>query len=746
MAHSQWKYTDTTVIDVQNISFPNQLPKISKDSTDAEITAHVKAMNEWIIKEHYESNYTSPLIYAETALYLASKASDKSLLHETRSKLGNVMLRVKDTANAKALFLKSLEYAIIDNDSTVILSCKGNLANAYYYTGGYKHKAISANLEGIEIAKRIKDTVRTFIMHHNVARIYLENEDIKNSQFHIAESARYLPYLDNPFYESRQLRNEGMLNVLLDKPDEAIDKLKVSIEIADSKDFRDGLIEGYEGYIKALELKKDYKGIYDINKKLKVYSDKKKEEEENQAIEVITAKINVQRYKEQIKSKVLEKELLEQQADSKSLLLVIVFGILVFLLVILFINYVSFKKRKVLIKTLRNKNTQYLEAKKQSDELTKSKSRFFATVSHELRTPLYGVIGLSSILLENNELKKHENDLNSLKFSADYLLALINDLLQMNKIDNDGFRDEETTFNVKNLVQTIVSSFEYIRLQHQNEIHISVEENLPELLKGNSMRLSQILMNLIGNACKFTEKGVINVNVNNLSLLDGKAKLKFEINDTGPGIAENKLSQVFKEFAQIDSSGGKYQGTGLGLPIVKKLVDQAGGTINVESEIGKGTTFVFVLEFAIALDSEGPTVIPLFDVKKLSEKHILIVEDNRINQIVTKRILETENVLCSIAHNGEEAVSMVKQNTYDLILMDINMPLKNGIEATREIRTFNHIVPIIALTAVEVDEQKQEILECGMNDIIVKPYDMYIFKNTIIANLSSKKHEFPFTN
>jgi signal transduction histidine kinase/ActR/RegA family two-component response regulator len=735
--HAQSKYAADTIIYSPNYGISKQLPQISKDSTQVEIIAHIDAALVWMKEEHYKFNFASPLIYGENALLLARKINDKSYLHKTRSILGNIMLRIKDTANAKAMFLKSLKDAEASNDSTIILASKGNLANAYYYTGGFKHKAIATYIDGLEIAKRINDTVRIFIMHHNVSRIFIENEDIENSQYHVSKSARYLEYLDDPFYTSGQLRNEGMLYVLLNQPDKAIERFKENIEIAESKKMMDGIIEGYQGYIKALELKEDYKALYEVSKKLKFYTDKKAKDDDNQTIEAVTSSISVARYKEQIKSKELEKERLEHQAEDRGFVLIVVLGVLLFISIIFVQTYKSNIKRKVLIKHLKDKNAQYLEAKMQSDELIKAKAKFFATVSHELRTPLYGVIGLSSLLLEDKDLKKHENDLKSLKFSANYLLALVNDLLHINKIDNNSFTDEEVTFNIEDLSSTIISSFEYVRLQHDNKIKINISKDVPLLLKGNSVRLSQIFMNLIGNACKFTEKGVISLDIKVIAHTGNTVRLQFIIRDTGPGIEQHRLKEIFNEFTQIKSELGSrmYQGTGLGLSIVKKLVEQGKGAIRVTSKIGKGTTFQFDLEIKVASESEKKFV-PILDFKQLISKRILIVEDNRINQTVTKRILEQAGAICEIAQNGEEAIALAKQFSYDLILMDINMPVKNGIEATKGIRTFDKFIPIIALTAVEIEEQKFQIFECGMNDIILKPYDIDLFKKTIIANLS----------
>ncbi|WP_299681221.1 ATP-binding protein [uncultured Dokdonia sp.] len=723
-------------------SIIDKLPEISIDSTNIEVTTHVKVMIDWMTEEHYNLNYAPILIYSEKGLSLAAKSDDKSHIHKVRSVIGNTLLAVKDTVRAKKLFLNSLNEAEKEKDSSLILASKGNLANLYYSMEGYQRKTISTYLESIEIASRLNDTTRLFILHHNLSRAYNEVKDAKNSAYHIDKTEIYLNRLNNPpHFKASHLHNKGRMLLLLNKPDEAIENFKQTIALSPANEFKEALIEGYTGYKEALAMKEDYKGVYEIDKKLEMYEIEKDKDDNKNIIESATAKLNAERFKDQIKSKELEKELLEEQADSKTLLIFVILAILIFICIIFAQTYKSNLDRKELITDLKDKNVEYLAAKKQSDELAKVKSKFFATVSHELRTPLYGVVGLSSILLENNDLKKHEKDLKSLKFSANYLLALVNDLLHLNKIENNSFTEDETTFDVRELTSTIVSSFEYVRLQNQNEIQIQIDKDVPSLLFGAPVRLSQILMNLVGNAFKFTEKGKIIVTIKNVEQSSQKAKIQFTVSDTGPGIEKHKLHQIFNEFTQIDPMSSMYQGTGLGLPIVKKLVEQAGGEIFVESELGKGTTFTFCLDITISneLHTIKPTSILSF--KQLVKKKILVVEDNRINQIVTKKILENEDVMCTIAQNGEEAVALVKENIFDLILMDINMPIKNGFDATIEIRQFNKSIPIIALTAVEIEDQKAQIFNAGMNDIILKPYDIDKFKKIIIYNLSIHQND-----
>lgn len=739
---SQEKTNGIKLLNDENAIAKNILPPISKDSTKAEITAHVEAMAKWMKNGLYNFKYTETLIYADKGIVLAKKTGDIKLLGDILATVGNTLIRVNDTTKAKKIFFDLLKEGKKARDSTIILQATGNIANLYYYLGKYDTKAIDNYNKAITIAEKLNDTVRLVKLHSNLAELYLNNNNISSSKFEIQNTDKYLKKFNYPkqFYAGHLL-HEGQYNLMIKQPDKAIEKFKKAISIIKEAGFLNILYPAYNGFKEALEIKKDYKGIYEINKKLETFQRDKDSIDVQNIKDAVAAKLKVEQYKAQIKTNNLEKELLIQKAESKNILLILFFIAGLFLIAVTVIIYIANKKKKVLLKNLKLKNAQYLTAKNESEKLAKSKTKFFATVSHELRTPLYGVIGLSSILLENKELKKHEKDLKSLKFSANYLLALINDLLQMNKIDSNSFTKEETNFNIIDLVNTIIFSFEYIRLQHNNKIELIIDKNVPKHLRGNSVMLSQILMNLIGNACKFTENGNIDVIINLDNMQEDLANINFTIKDNGPGIETCKLKTIFDEFTQINSSTKTYQGTGLGLPIVKKLLIQAGSSINIESKLGEGTTFKFALALKVAPQFEENTSSSIKDTSKLANKHILVVEDNRINQIVTKKILKISNVNCDIAENGDEAVAKTKTQDYDLILMDINMPVKNGLDASKEIRTFNDKVPIVALTAVEIEEQKYQIFESGMNDIIVKPYDIDLFKQTILENLFTDKRK-----
>lgn len=310
-------------------------------------------------------------------------------------------------------------------------------------------------------------------------------------------------------------------------------------------------------------------------------------------------------------------------------------------------------------------------------------------------------------------------------------------MLHLNKIDSTNkLEQHDDIFDLKSLIQKITSSFEYLKTQNKNTLQVEYKGDVPSLIKGNSTQLSQILMNLIGNACKFTENGKIIVLINS-TIIENTCSIEFSVCDTGQGIALHKMKQIFEEFAQGESKNITYQGTGLGLSIVKRLLNAAGSKIHVESYLGEGSTFSFKMTYKLInhdLPYETKTIAKVYNPNDLKGKHILIVEDNKINQMVTRKILEKKEVICDVAANGEEAISKAKSSDYDLILMDIHMPVMNGIKATKEIRKFSHL-PILALTAVELDEMREKIYASGMNDIIVKPYDTYDFQQSILRTM-----------
>ena len=391
---------------------------------------------------------------------------------------------------------------------------------------------------------------------------------------------------------------------------------------------------------------------------------------------------------------------------------------------------------------LQNKNSELMIAKDNAEKASMVKAQFLSTITHELRTPMYAVTGLTHLLLTedpNPEQKKH---LDSLKFSGEYLLSLINNILDLNKLEANKVEVEYTTFDLKKRSDDVIFALERSAQEKGNTLHLEYDSTIPDKLMGDPLMISQILINLIGNGNKFTRDGEIYVRIKKISQNDTQAYLHFEVEDTGEGISKKKQKTIFQNFTQGSVQiNRKFGGTGLGLSIVKRLLDLQNSKIDLESTLGKGSKFFFDIKYTIVSKEDAEAnkeKVYDIDYEVLEGKKILVVEDNKINQMITKKILEKKKMVCDVADNGEISIEKVRFENYDIVLMDIHMPGITGIEATKKIRQFNTKVPILALTAVTIDENIDEFFIAGFNDIIPKPYKVEEFFSKIYKCIKSE--------
>ncbi len=405
-----------------------------------------------------------------------------------------------------------------------------------------------------------------------------------------------------------------------------------------------------------------------------------------------------------------------------------------------------YKNNNIRLKTnnmLHKKNAELIVSKEKAELASKTKANFLSTVTHELRTPLYAVTGLTNMLLEENPKPNQIQHLKSLKFSGDYLLTFINDILQINKIEANKVDIEPEAFNLKKKMTNIIAALNNSATDNNVKIHFEYDNNLPENFIADQIKISQILINLIGNAIKFTKDGDIWVRAIKVSEKDELYSVRFEIEDNGIGISEEKQNQLFESFSQGSIQiNRKYGGTGLGLSIVKGLIQILKGTISLKSELGKGSKFMFVLPLKYSEKVETEEVVNYFkDISEIDLKNIniLVVEDNKINQMITKKILNKMKLNCDVIDNGEDAVN--KDKNYHVVLMDIHMPGISGLEATRLIRTFNKDITIFALTAVTLEDKMHEFDEAGFDDIISKPFKQEDFEKKLYEALIQQDSE-----
>jgi len=374
------------------------------------------------------------------------------------------------------------------------------------------------------------------------------------------------------------------------------------------------------------------------------------------------------------------------------------------------------------------------EEKSKAENAMKSKQQFLSNMSHEIRTPMNAIIGFTKVVLKTDLSASQKEYLTAIKISGDALIVLINDILDLAKVDAGKMTFEQTLFNMALSLSAMLHLFD-VKIQEKNiEFVIEYDENIPEVLVGDQVRLHQIILNLVSNAIKFTTEGKITVSVRLLSEDEAKVCIEFSVTDTGIGIAENKISTIFENFQQATSGTSRlFGGTGLGLAIVKQLTESQGGKVSVKSKIGEGSTFSVILSFLKTKDEvNSDTDLEELD-KEIKNIKVLVVEDMALNQLLMKTLLDDFGFKHDTADNGKIAIEKLKNKSYDIILMDLQMPEMNGFEATDYIRnTMNSNIPIIALTA---DVTTVDLAKCkavGMNDYIAKPIDERLLYSKIL--------------
>lgn len=401
-----------------------------------------------------------------------------------------------------------------------------------------------------------------------------------------------------------------------------------------------------------------------------------------------------------------------------------------------------YKNNKIRITTnklLQEKNKELILEKEKAETASKARSEFLATVSHELRTPLNAINGLTYLLLQEKPRANQLNYLKSLEFSGSYLLNFINDILEINRLESDKVMVEKISFDLRELTANIQKSFNEFIQANEINFHLEIDDAINYKIIGDPTKLSQIIINLLNNAIKFSKGGDVWLIIKEKKKKNNTTTLSFKVKDNGIGIPEDKQADIFESFSQGSVEINRtYGGTGLGLSIVKRLIELLESDIKLKSEEGKGTTFSFDIQFK--KDIENNTIVDTnsyINQDIYLNKNILLVEDNKINQMITQKMLEKKRMKCTIIDNGEDAIENVKENFYDLILMDVHLPGINGTEATAEIRKFNAITPIIALTAISLNENREMLLSFGMNDVITKPFIPEEFYTTIANYLET---------
>lgn len=393
---------------------------------------------------------------------------------------------------------------------------------------------------------------------------------------------------------------------------------------------------------------------------------------------------------------------------------------------------------------------ELIKAKKLAEQLVRSKDRFLSNMSHEIRTPLNGIIGFTNMLLQSELPPKQKQQIEIIKTSGNILMILINDILDLAKINEGKMILETSEFKLSDLVNDILATFELRKIEKALKINLNYDNTIPQFLIGDPFRISQILINLVNNSIKFTNNGgQLNININLLKQDEEKALVEFRITDTGIGIPKEKLDTIFEPFVQNSHNiAHKYEGTGLGLSIVKRLLNLMNGTISIKSELDEGTTVTLIIPLKITEATQIPiekkTILLTDDLEKIGPLKILLAEDNPINQFLAQTILLQFGFSIDTVENGKLAIEYLNKSDYDIILMDLKMPEMGGLETAQYIRTQlqppKSVIPIIAITADVTEADVNKYNKSGMNDYVLKPFDQTELLNKII-NLVKKNEK-----
>lgn len=661
-------------------------------------------------------DYEEALNYLEKTLELYNILEDKRPLIESYIQIGIIYEETGEYDKALKNYKKGLAIAENWNYKKKIAGCLNNIG-VVYYDMGKNDLALEYYFKSLEIKQQIDDKHGIVVTTNNIALSYIDLLERNKSS--------------SP---GKEIKYFGSYNHI-------IQLLLEAVQLAEETENFQDLYDTYSSLVRAYAKNEQFEQAVMYQEKSLLLKDAIFTIEKDRNLIEIRAKFKAEQKEQQIEilnTKNTAQEL-KMKRQGRERYFYMGGGISLVILVIGLINRMNFVRRT---KNELQSKTKLIEVeKKRAEDNEKVKEQFLSKMSYEIRTPMNSVMGMADILINNKHSNEQKKYLEAVRQSSENLLVIINDILDISNLESGKLELEKVEFVLEDEVNNVCEILQFKAKEKELVLQCEFHANLPKVVLGDKARLNQILINLVGNAIKFTDKGEIKITVKSIENINNTSRILFEVIDGGIGIPGNKLEKIFESFTQAESDTSlHYGGTGLGLSISKHLVQLQNGSISVKSEVGKGSNFYFELPFDIGKEIKENKIS---NIKHgvLSGISVLIAEDNEFNAMVAKDELKSliKDVKITVAENGKIALEQVKKSEFDLILMDIEMPVMKGCEASMNIRKLPSLkskIPILAMTANAGKEDIERCYSYGINDVVTKPFNTEELMNKIIGLLT----------
>jgi len=693
------------------------------------------AFNNIGIIDFYLGKYPEAMGISLAALRIAEEIDDKNQIAVSYKIMGLVDWKQKNGAEAIENYLMSIKIMKSIGNTDGMARAYNNIAIVYAEQGEYE-KAIENYSTAFDLMKSIGDITSQYIIYNNIGEMHSRMGDYAMALEKYMASFHVFDSIGNARGIALAYLNVGSVYIRLNQIPEGKKWLKKSLAFNKKMNLKENIRGTYESLARADSISGDFSSSLKNYKMYIVYRDSLINEENTRKL--IQAQIQFDFDKKEAVSKAeREKQVAiaaQKLREQKNIRNGFIVG---FAVVLLFAGVFFIQRNKI------------KKQKERAEHSESAKQQFLANMSHEIRTPMNAIIGMTDLALETPFNKKQENYLTGVKKASENLLHIINDILDFSKVEAGKMELAQLDFSIRSIAGQVIDTLRHKAEEKGIEIFSVVSPGVPDVLIGDPVRLNQILMNLAGNALKFTEKGSVQIGISKISGNENNARIKFSVIDTGIGIPADKLDSVFESFSQAHASDTrKFGGTGLGLSISKQFIELMGGGLKVESEVGSGTTFYFELELPIGSKErmEENETSKQIDGNILNGLKILLVDDNADNRIVARDTIEAKaKVTVAEAVNGQDALGKLKEQNFDIVLMDVQMPVMDGLEATRKIRNEftepKKNIPVVALTASVIRSDLDKCREAGMNDYVPKPFKIEELIKTI-AKLTDRELKF----